>query len=133
MSNLEINIIGYTAALITNISIYPQAYDVYIIVSTNECEKLNSLSLIMYILQSGGCMIWLCYGILLLMYPIIIGSILRLLPSIYIIYSIMMYRPQHLQNNIEAFPYSKSTRHIGNNTENVFEPSHNNTVCELII
>ena len=46
MSNLVIDVVGYSAAVITNVSIFPQAYDVYIIVSTAEYNKLIGLSLI---------------------------------------------------------------------------------------
>ena len=34
--NLGISIIGYTGTVITNISVYPQAYEVYIIINANE-------------------------------------------------------------------------------------------------
>ena len=73
--DLGISIIGYTAAVITNISVYPQAYEVYIIIDTNEYDKLNGLSLTMYTLQTSGCFVWLTYSSLLGLYPIIFGSI----------------------------------------------------------
>ena len=45
MSNLVVEAIGYGAAVITNISVYPQAYEVYIIVQTKQYAKLNTLSI----------------------------------------------------------------------------------------
>jgi uncharacterized protein with PQ loop repeat len=39
MTTILIDVIGFTAAIITNISFYPQAYEIYIIVNTHEYEK----------------------------------------------------------------------------------------------
>ena len=93
MNNLIIDFIGYGAAIITNISIYPQAYEIYIIVNINNHEKLQGISLTMYILQSIGSLLWLIYAYYVKLYPIIAGAILRLVPSIYIIYNVYMYKP----------------------------------------
>ena len=41
MSTLVIETIGYTAAVVTNISVYPQAYEVYVIVQTRQYTKLK--------------------------------------------------------------------------------------------
>ena len=58
---MNIEIIGYSAAVVTNISIYPQVYDIYLIVKSKEYEKLLGLSLTMFLLQSSGCVLWFIY------------------------------------------------------------------------
>ena len=91
MSDLAMEIIGYTAAVINNISVYPQAYEVYIIVSAKQYEKLKTLSTHMFILQLIGCMLWLSYSYYKKLYPIIFGSIMTILPSGYILLNICYY------------------------------------------
>ena len=108
--NLGISIIGYTGAVITNISVYPQAYEVYIIINTNEFDKLNGLSLTMYSLQTTGCFIWLTYSVLLRLYPIIFGSIFCIIPSIYIIYGILMYRQTIMPEGISREQFTQDTQ-----------------------
>lgn len=87
-----INIIGYAAAIVTNISVYPQAYDVYIIVNTLEYERLNSLSQTTFSLQLLGCIFWLIFGILTSIYPIFIGAIMRIIPATYITINLYVYK-----------------------------------------
>ena len=102
MENLAINTLGYTAAVATNASIYPQAYEVYIIIKSNQCDKLKSISLSMYILQTTGCLLWLTYACIMDLHPIIFGSILSAVPSIYIIYGIVIYRPYRIIEENDA-------------------------------
>ena len=94
MSTLEIELLGYCAAVITNISVYPQAYEVYIIIQREEYNKLNALSPIMYSLQTTGCVCWLIYALLLNIYPIVFGSITCIIPSSYILACVLYYK-QH--------------------------------------
>jgi uncharacterized protein with PQ loop repeat len=89
-----IDVIGYAAAIVTNISVYPQAYDVYIIVNTFEYEKLNSLSQTTFSLQLLGCIFWLIFGILTAIYPIFIGAIMRIIPATYITINLYRYKTQ---------------------------------------
>ena len=91
MSDLAMEIIGYTAAVINNISVYPQAYEVYIIVSAKQYEKLKTLSTHMFMLQLIGCMLWLSYSYYKNLYPIIFGSIMTIIPSGYILLNICYY------------------------------------------
>lgn len=84
-------IVGYTAAVINNISVYPQAYEVYIIVSAKQYEKLKTLSTHMFMLQLIGCVLWLLYSYYKKLYPIIFGSIMTILPSGYILLNICYY------------------------------------------
>ena len=85
MDHFIIDVIGYAAAVITNISVYPQAFKVNKILTNQNYEKLNSISLPMYILQSFGCVLWLIYAIVTNLYPVMFGSVMCLLPSCYII------------------------------------------------
>ena len=133
--NLGISIIGYTGAVITNISVYPQAYEVYIIINTNEFDKLNGLSLTMYSLQTTGCFIWLTYSVLLRLYPIIFGSIFCIIPSIYIIYGILMYRQTIMPEGIsrEQFTQDTQIRQINDDTEVVIASSSSYNTTEVTI
>ena len=136
MSNdLGISIIGYTGAVVMNISIYPQAYEVYVIINTNEYDKLNGLSLTMYSLQTTGCFIWLTYSVLLRLYPIIFGSIFCIIPSIYIIYGILMYRQTIMPEGIsrEQFTQDTQIRQIKDNTEVVVASSSSYNTTEVTI
>jgi uncharacterized protein with PQ loop repeat len=92
MTTILIDVIGFTAAIITNISFYPQAYEIYIIVNTHEYEKLNSISLLTFSMTGFGCTLWLIYAIILSIYPMIMGSILTIIPSIYICSVLSFYK-----------------------------------------
>jgi len=84
---------GYAAAVVTNVSVYPQAYDVHVIIKTGEHEKLLGISFCMYVLQASGCVLWLVYACAMGLYPIIFGSVLCLVPSAYIAYCVAAHRP----------------------------------------
>ena len=133
--NLGTSIIGYTGAVITNISVYPQAYEVYIIINTNEFDKLNGLSLTMYSLQTTGCFIWLTYSVLLRLYPIIFGSIFCIIPSLYIIYGILMYRQTIMPEGIsrDQFTQDSQIRQIKDDTEVVVASSSSYNTTEVTI
>ena len=108
MEYLAVDIVGYAAAVVTNISIYPQAYEVYVIVRAEQCEKLHGLSLHMYVLQTTGCLLWLVYACIMSLYPIMFGSVLCLIPSTYIIYNIYVYRRVEAQGDHESGPIDTS-------------------------
>ena len=93
MGNLAIDIVGYTAAVVTNISIFPQAYDVFIIVNTGEYNKLIGISPYMFFLQCSGCAMWFIYAYLTNLLPIMIGSTTCFIPSSYILMMVIIYRP----------------------------------------
>ena len=104
MSDLAMEIVGYTAAVINNISVYPQAYEVYIIVSAKQYEKLKTLSTHMFMLQLIGCALWLLYSYYKKLYPIIFGSIMTILPSGYILLNICYYNDaRSINENSEGF------------------------------
>lgn len=93
-----IDIIGFTAAIITNVSLYPQAYNVYIIISTHNYERLYTLSLYTFMTTSFGCCLWIIYGVYITSFPIIFGSAMSLLPSCYIS-CILLYSRYLLYNS----------------------------------
>ena len=113
MSSLII-ISGYMAAIISNVSLYPQAWEVRRIIKTCEYEKLNSISLSTFSLNLAGCGLWLIYGIASELYPIIFGSILSIIPSTYICI-ILLYWHIMLQPHIE-------------NTESQLSITHDDTI-----
>ena len=96
MDHFIIDMTGYAAAVITNISVYPQAYKVYRILTNSNYEKLNSISLYMYLLQTFGCILWLLYAMMTNLYPVMFGSIMCLIPSGYIIVILTCYQNQNL-------------------------------------
>lgn len=95
MSNLVVETLGYVAAIITNISVYPQAYEVYIIVQTRQYSKLNTLSITTFTLQTTGCFFWLTYALIQNLFPVIFGSIMCIIPSTYIIFNLIYFNNQH--------------------------------------
>lgn len=87
-----IDIVGYIAAFITNISLYPQTYKIYRISASREYEKLHTISLPTYLLNVLGCSLWLCYGTLVNAYPILFGSIMSIIPATYICFTLIYVR-----------------------------------------
>ena len=94
--------IGFAAAIITNISFYPQAYEVHIICTNKDYDKLNAISLPTFSLTGFGCSLWLVYSYVLNITPMIFGSILTIVPSLYIC-TILIYWNYFLRgkNNIQ--------------------------------
>lgn len=86
-----IDIIGYLAAGICNISMYPQAYEVNQIIKHSEYDKLNSISVSMLLFLDVGCFLWGTYAILLGIYPLLVGSIMTIIPASYMIICKLLY------------------------------------------
>ena len=86
------DIIGYTAAVISNISMFPQAYEVHKIIKVGDYDKLSALSLTTLFYMDFGCSLWLTYAINKGVYPIIVGSVLCMTPTTYMIILKLMYR-----------------------------------------
>ena len=100
MSTLVIETIGYTAAVVTNISVYPQAYEVYVIVQTRQYTKLKTLSITTFSLQTIGCFFWLSYALIQQIIPVIFGSIMCIIPSTYILFNLVYFNSsQSIENN----------------------------------
>ena len=91
--------LGFIAAAFTNISLYPQAYKLHVIINSNDIEKIKSISLTTFLLNLTGSFLWLWYGIILKLYPIIFGSIFSIVPSLYITIILISYKMYHSHND----------------------------------
>lgn len=91
--------LGFIAAAFTNISLYPQAYKLHVIINSNDIEKIKSISLTTFLLNLIGSFLWLWYGIILKLYPIIFGSIFSIVPSLYITIVLISYKITHNNND----------------------------------
>ena len=80
------DIIGYNAAFFSNASIYPQAFMVYRIVSEKQYYKLANISTITYCFFVLSSVLWFIYAYANELYPIYAGSIMCIIPSLYILY-----------------------------------------------
>jgi uncharacterized protein with PQ loop repeat len=90
--------LGFIAAAFTNISLYPQAYKLHVIINSNDIEKIKSISLTTFLLNLTGSFLWLWYGIILKLYPIIFGSIFSIVPSLYITIVLILYKMNNQDN-----------------------------------
>ncbi len=75
--------IGYIAAFLTTIAFLPQA------IQTIKTRDTRSLSLSMYSLFTAGVFCWLCYGLILQDYALIMANTMTLLLAL-IIFSIKL-------------------------------------------
>lgn len=90
--DLFIDIIGYLAALCANMSMYPHAYNIRLIVYRGEYHKLQNMSIALNILQTVSCMLWFIYGNVKGLYPIMISCTINTIPNTYIVYMLVRYR-----------------------------------------
>ena len=81
-----IDVIGYIAAFVTNISMYPQAVDI------SKNSNLHTINPFSFLIQSIGCGLWIWYGVEAQTYPIIVGGSMALIPNSYITYKSIIYR-----------------------------------------
>ncbi len=84
MSTLDI--IATVAGFCTTISFLPQVIKVY------RTRHTKDLSLPMYIIFSFGLLMWICYGIFMHSWPIVLANGLTLVLSIYILTMKVIYR-----------------------------------------
>ena len=115
MTDLAVETLGYAAAVVTNISVYPQAYEVHMIVGSGDTEKLASISLTMFLLQGAGCAMWFVYALFRGIWPVVAGSMMTMLPSGYIIVMVMAYRKDDVELAIADVDTSKIIVATGNN------------------
>ena len=108
-----VDVVGYVAALVTNISFYPQAYQIFCLVRTQEWQQLDALSLKTFSLTGFGCILWLIYGIIKEIYPIIIGSTMTIIPSIYICTTLIFWSC-YLKQKVSNFNISHETQVVDN-------------------
>ena len=70
---INADIIGSIAATLTTTAFVPQAWQVW------RTRHTADISMGMYVLFTSGIALWLCYGILLAAWPIIIANCIALL------------------------------------------------------
>jgi MtN3 and saliva related transmembrane protein len=74
-----ITIIGLIAALFTTISLFPQLIKIW------KTKSTKDISTGMFMLYSGGVLLWFIYGVYLNDFPIILANSLALIQAIIII------------------------------------------------
>lgn len=67
------NIIGFIAASLTTIAFVPQVIKVW------RTKSARDVSVGMYVLFSAGVALWLCYGLLIMSWPVVVANSLTLL------------------------------------------------------
>ena len=118
MPAAAVEALGYAAAVVTNISVYPQAYEVRMVVANGDIEKLSSISLTMFVLQGAGCTMWLIYALSRGIWPVVAGSVLTIMPAGYIIHTVWWNRVVVQDPSVEP------------DTSEIIVATGNNYVCE---
>lgn len=80
-----IQILGFTAAFGTTASFLPQA------IKTIRTKDTSGISLLMYLLFTTGCILWLLYGIFTNNTPVIVANTITCLFAIVILYYKVKY------------------------------------------
>ncbi len=78
--------VGYLAAFLTTIAFVPQAW------MTWKNKHARGVSLGMYIIFTLGIALWLAYGILIQVWPMIIANTITLLLASFILVMKIMYK-----------------------------------------
>ena len=117
MSDAAVEVVGYAAAVVTNISVYPQAYEVWLVVGSGDMEKLVSISVTMFALQATGCTMWLIYALLKGIWPMVAGSVLTILPAGYIIFAVKrhgveLHESPHPQVDVSEIIVASGTNYL---------------------
>ncbi|MCU7693383.1 SemiSWEET family sugar transporter [Haoranjiania flava] len=73
-----LNIVGTSAAILSTLNQFPQAYKVF------KTGDTHSISLAMYCIVEVAITLWLVYGIMLNDFPLILANSLSLIPITYI-------------------------------------------------
>jgi len=72
--------IGVVAAILTTVAFVPQVWRVM------RTHDTNAISLLMYLLFSTGVALWLVYGVMLLLWPVIIANTVTLVLALIVIF-----------------------------------------------
>ena len=72
MSEIEIELLGYLAALLTTMAFVPQAWQTF------RTRDVSGISAPMYCVFSTGVALWLAYGIVLRAWPIVAANAVTL-------------------------------------------------------
>jgi MtN3 and saliva related transmembrane protein len=75
-----IDVLGYSAAIATTASFFPQVYKVF------KTKKTEDLSLGMFILFCLGTCCWSIYGLMMKSFPITLANTVTMLLTLYILY-----------------------------------------------
>jgi MtN3 and saliva related transmembrane protein len=78
--------VGYVAATLTTIAFIPQAWLIW------KDKHANGISLGMYLIFTTGVALWLCYGVLLGMWPVIIANAITLALAGFILTMKLFYK-----------------------------------------
>ena len=73
-----VEIVGYSASLLSILNQFPQAIKVY------RSKDTHSISLLMYIIVVVCISLWLVYGLMLTDRPLILPNAISLIPIVYI-------------------------------------------------
>lgn len=73
-----VEIVGFSASLLSILNQFPQALKVY------KTKDTHSISLLMYCIVVVCISLWLVYGIMLVDGPLILANALSLIPIVYI-------------------------------------------------
>ena len=74
-----VEIVGYSASLLSILNQFPQAIKVY------RSKDTHSISLLMYIIVVVCISLWLVYGLMLADRPLILANAISLIPIVYIL------------------------------------------------
>ncbi len=75
-----IEMIGHTGAVLSSITFIPQVYKVW------QTKSVGDLSLVMMLIVFTSTLIWLVYGIALMLWPVIVANSIICFLSIILIY-----------------------------------------------
>ena len=78
--------VGYFAAILTTIAFIPQAW------LTWKDKHANGISLGMYLIFTTGVAFWLCYGVMLGIWPVIIANAITLALAGFILVMKLLYK-----------------------------------------
>ncbi|MBK8700229.1 MAG: SemiSWEET transporter [Saprospiraceae bacterium] len=82
---MNLELLGYSAAVITTSSFIPQVYKIY------QTKSARDVSLVMFTFFSTGVILWLIYGLILLSWPIIFANTATLIMSLCILFMKIKY------------------------------------------
>jgi MtN3 and saliva related transmembrane protein len=85
MDSTVINLVGAAAATLTTICWLPQAWKII------RSRDTASTSLLTYSVFALGLALWLCYGLLLGSWPIIVSNVVTLVP----VFAIILLKLRH--------------------------------------
>jgi len=80
-----IEIVGHTGAFLSSVTFIPQVYRVW------KTKSVNDLSMTMMLIVFTSTMIWLVYGVALMLWPVIVANSIICVLSLALIYFKIAY------------------------------------------